>query len=349
MPATILRLGRTGYQVPRISFGALPIQKLTREEAVTLLRHAINSGVTFIDSAVGYSDSEEKIGLALQKGVDRDAVILATKSMARDARGIEAHVELSLKRTGLKRIHIYQMHAINSFELLEQVTAPGGALEGLKRARDAGKIEHIAITGHRVDVLLEALKSGEYATVQAPYNFIEIEAERELIPLAREADTGFLVMKPLGGGLLQSARLSIGYILEHSPGVVLIPGYESSAELDEIVALDRDFTPLTEIELKNLELIREELGRNFCRRCNYCAPCPQEINIPMGMIMHTLLKRAGSSFFRREAGSDAIARAESCSQCGSCEPRCPYNLPIREILARNVKTVKTALAKEPSI
>ncbi len=345
MPATSVRLGRTGYQVPRIGFGALPIQKLSRDDAVTLLRHAINSGVTFIDSAIGYSDSEEKIGLALREGVDSDAVILATKSMARGAEEIRTHVELSLKRTGLERIHIYQMHAINSFELLEQVTAPGGALEGLKRARDAGRIEHISITGHRIDVLMEALKSGEYATVQAPYNFIENEAERELIPLARQMDAGFLVMKPMGGGMLQSARLSVGYILQQTPDAVLIPGYESIAELDEILTIDRDFTPLAHAEFKELERIRDELGKNFCRRCNYCAPCPQEISIPMGMIMHTLLKRAGSEFFRRETGSEAMTKVESCIRCGVCEPRCPYNLPIREILARNVKTVKTALSK----
>jgi uncharacterized protein len=346
MPATTIRLGRTGYQVPRISFGALPIQKLQCEEAVTLLRHAINNGVIFIDSAIGYGDSEEKIGLALQAGVDRDAVILATKSMARDAEGIQAHVKLSLKRTGLERIQIYQMHAINSFELLEQVTAPGGALEGLKRARDAGRIEHISITGHRIDVLLEALKSGEYATVQAPYNFIENEAEQELIPLARRMDAGFLVMKPMGGGLLRSARLSIGYILQHTPDAVLIPGYENIAELDEIRAIDRDFTQLSTDEFQALDQIREELGRNFCHRCNYCAPCPQDINIPMGMIMHTLLKRAGTGFFKREAGIEALSRAESCILCGVCEPRCPYDLPIREILARNVTIVKKALATD---
>ncbi len=346
MTATIVRLGRTGYQVPRISFGALPIQKLSSDDAVALLRHAIKNGVTFIDSAIGYGDSEEKIGLALREGVDRDTVILATKSLARDAQGIQAHVELSLKRTGLERIHIYQMHAINSFELLEQVTAPGGALEGLKRARDAGRIEHISITGHRIDVLMEALKSGEYATVQAPYNFIENDAEQELIPLVRRVDAGFLVMKPMGGGMLRSARLSIGYILQHTPDAVLIPGYESIAELDEIRAIDREYSPLTGGEFKALELIREELGKDFCRRCNYCAPCPQEINIPMAMIMHTLLKRAGSGFFRREAGREALARAESCVRCGVCEPRCPYNLPIREILARNTASVRAVVAAE---
>jgi predicted aldo/keto reductase-like oxidoreductase len=346
MSATIVRLGRTGYQVPRISFGALPLQKLSHPDAVSLLRHALTNGVTFIDSAIGYGDSEEKIGAALREGVDRDALILATKSMARNSAGIQAHVDVSLKRTGLERIHIYQMHAINSFELLEEVTRPGGALEGLKRARDAGKIDHIAITGHRIDVLLEALRSGEYATVQAPYNFIENEAEQELIPLARQVDAGFMVMKPMGGGLLRSARLSIGYILQNTPDAVLIPGYETIAELEEIRSIDSGFTPLTVNEQSELEQIREELGRNFCRRCNYCAPCPRDINIPMGMIMHTLVKRAGVGFFQREAGREALNRTESCLQCGVCEPRCPYNLPIRDILIRNLATVKAALSVE---
>ncbi|MFZ4855661.1 MAG: aldo/keto reductase [Desulfuromonadaceae bacterium] len=346
MPATIVRLGQTGYQVPRISFGALPLQKLSHSDAVSLLRHALNNGVTFIDSAIGYGDSEEKIGAAIRNGGDRDALILATKSMARTSAGIQAHVDVSLKRTGLERIHIYQMHAINSFALLEEVTRPGGALEGLKRARDAGKIDHIAITGHRIDVLMEALRSGEYATVQAPYNFIENDAEKELIPLARQVDAGFLVMKPMGGGLLRSARLSIGYILQNTPDAVLIPGYETIAELEEIRSIDSGFSPLTVDELSEMEQIRKELGKNFCRRCNYCAPCPQDINIPMGMIMHTLVKRAGVGFFQREAGREALTRTATCQQCGVCEPRCPYNLPIRDILIRNVATVKAALKLE---
>jgi predicted aldo/keto reductase-like oxidoreductase len=337
-----IRLGRTGYQVSRISFGALPIQKLSLDDATSLLREALQRGVTYIDSAIGYGDSEEKIGRALQ-GLDRDGVIFATKSMARDAAGIQEHVALSRRRMGVERIHNYQLHAINDYQLLEQVLAPGGALEGLQRARDRGEIAHISITGHRPDVLVDALKTGEFATVQAPYNFIELAAADELFPVARQLDVGIIIMKPLGGGMLAKARLAIGYILQQLQDALQIPGFETLAELDEIIAIDAAATPLSATELAEIDEIKAELGTAFCRRCNYCGPCPQEIYIPTGMIMHTLLKRAGTNFFVDSWGKDLLPKVATCRECGVCEPRCPYELPIRQILKRNVRLVQDAL------
>ncbi len=343
MAVPSIRLGRTGYQVSRISFGALPIQKLTTDDATFLLRQALQRGVTYIDSAIGYGDSEEKIGKALQ-GVDMDGVILATKSMARDAEGVQEHVALSLRRMQVERIHNYQLHAINDYQLLEQVLAPGGALEGLQRARDRGEIEHISITGHRPDVLVDALKTGEFATVQAPYNFIELAAADELFPLARQLDVGIIIMKPLGGGMLAKASLAIGFILQQLPDALQIPGFESLAELEEIIAIDAAATPLTPDELVEIEQVKRELGTDFCRRCNYCGPCPEEIYIPTGMIMHTLIKRAGPNFFINSWGKDLLPKVATCRECGVCEPRCPYELPIRHILKRNVRLVHEALA-----
>jgi len=343
MALASVRLGKTGYQVSRISFGALPIQKISTEASTELLRTALRSGITYIDTAIGYGDSEEKIGLALQ-GVDRDGVILATKSMARDSAGIQAHVALSRQRMRVEKIHNYQLHAINDFQLLEQVLAPGGALEGLQRARDRGEIEHISITGHRPDVLMQALKTGEFATVQAPYNFIELAAANELFPLARQLDVGMVIMKPLGGGLLAKARLAIGFILQQLPDAVQIPGYETLPEMEEILAIDAAGQPLDSAELAAIEEIKAELGTSFCRRCNYCAPCPEGIYIPTGMIMHTLVKRAGLNFFLNSWGKDALAKVATCRECGACEPRCPYELPIREILRRNVHLVRGFIA-----
>jgi predicted aldo/keto reductase-like oxidoreductase len=154
-------------------------------------------------------------------------------------------------------------------------------------------------------------------------------------------------MKPMGGGMLQSARLAVGYILQQTPDAILIPGFESIGEFEEMMALDTDPVSLSSDELEAIDSIKRELGRNFCRRCNYCGPsCPQDISIPLGMIMHTLLRRAGTGFFKREMGAHALAKVESCSSCGACEPSCPYDLPIRRILARNAATVREALTRE---
>lgn len=328
--------------VSQVGFGALPIQRLSSHEAVEVLREAVRRGINFIDTAHGYSDSEQKVGEAL-RGLNVDDVVLATKTPAKDAAGAFQHVETSLDRLGVDFIHIYQLHAVNTFEQLEQVLAPGGALEGLKKARDKGYIGYISITGHRADVLVAAIKSGEFATVQVPHNFIETEPERELFPLARELDVGIIIMKPMGGGMLNNATVSLKYILQHE-GVVPIPGFESVAEVEEIIGIADGCHSLLTDDLQKIEAIKNELGKRFCRRCNYCAPCPQGIHIPQAMILNTLLKRLGLNHFISSWGKDVLEKAETCIKCGVCEPRCPYDLPIREIINGHVGKIRGLLA-----
>lgn len=338
-----VKLGRTGYRVSPIGFGALPIQRLSTDEAVELLRASIRLGLNFIDSANMYGDSEVMIGKALQ-GAAASEIILATKSLARDAETIFQHVELSRTRMKSDFIHIYQLHAVNDSIHLQQVLAPGGALEGLKKARDKGWVGSIGITGHRVDVLIEALKTGEFATVQVPYNFIETEPEHELFPLARERGIGIIAMKPLGGGMLNDATISLKYILQQ-PQVIPIPGFESIGEVEEILEIAGGSFELLPVELQGLKAISAELGKRFCRRCNYCAPCPQEIQIPQAMILNTLLKRLGTQHFITGWGKDALEKSATCTQCGACLPRCPYRLPIPEIIAGHVRDIRNVLPK----
>lgn len=340
-----IRLGRTGYMVSRIGFGALPVQRLDPAEAVEVLRGAIRRGINFIDSANMYTDSEEKIGQALNGLPNNDDLVLATKTLARDAETAFSHVETSLKRLGKKFIHLYQLHAVNDFAHLEEVSAPGGALEGLKKAREKGYIENIGITGHRSDVLVKAIKTGAFATVQAPYNFIETEPAKELFPLARDLDVGIIVMKPLGGGMITEASISIKYILQQESAVP-IPGFETIAEVEEVLEAARGPYQLRPEELLAVESIKNELGKRFCRRCNYCAPCPQGIHIPQAMILNTLLKRLGLKHFIFSWGKEALEKAETCVECGDCETRCPYNLPVREIIAGHVRQINGLLAEK---
>lgn len=335
------RLGRSGFAVSRIGFGALPLQRLPEAEAIELLRGALRLGVNFIDTANAYSDSEAKIGRALH-GLKSDDVILATKTLARDAETILKHVELSRTRMGVERIHLFQLHAVNDFDQLEEVLAPGGAFAALQQAQERGWIDQIGITGHRVDVLIEAVKSDRFATIQVPYNFIETEAEKELFPLARQHDVGIIVMKPLGGGMLNSAAISLKYILQQDRAIP-IPGFESLAEIEEILAISAGAYELSTAEQIVLVAIREELGLRFCRRCNYCSPCPQGIQIPQAMILNTILKRLGLQHFITGWGKEALEKAEICSACNACAPRCPYHLPISEIIAGHVREIRALL------
>ncbi|MFA4957641.1 MAG: aldo/keto reductase [Candidatus Methanoperedens sp.] len=328
----IIPLGNTGYKVSRIGFGGIPISRLEYATGVKVVHSCIDMGVNFIDTAVAYKDSEIKIGEAIS---DHD-IIVATKSQSRDAAGMEKDVFASLSRMNVDFIHIYQLHGINNPGLLETVMAKGGALEALKKMKEEGHIGAIGITGHRADVLVDALKTGEFETVQVPYNYIETEPEKELFPFARKMGTGIIAMKPFGGGMLDNANLSIKYILNQE-NVVPIPGIEKIEEIQEICSIiDRDIT-LSEIEKKQISKISNELDKNFCRRCGYCMPCPQDIQIIRAMNAKASIKRLGAKSFFNDKGKEIHERMKTCTKCGQCETRCPYNLHIRSSIEKNVE------------
>ena len=331
-------LGSTGYKVSRIGFGGIPISRLGHDEAVKVVHECIELGVNFMDTAVAYKDSEIKIGEAIS---DHD-IILATKSQSRDAAGMERDVKASLSRMKVDFIHLYQLHGINNTEILDTVMAKGGALEALKKMKGEGRIGAIGITGHRADVLVNALNTGEFETVQVPYNYIENDPEKELFPLARRMGIGIIAMKPFGGGVLENANLSIKYILNQK-NVVPIPGIEKIGEIQEICDITDGNIALSEIEKKQISKISNELGKNFCRRCGYCMPCPQDIQIIRAMNARPSLKRLGLKSFMDRQGSEFIERIKTCTGCGRCESRCPYNLPIRSTIAENREYLESIL------
>jgi predicted aldo/keto reductase-like oxidoreductase len=332
-------LGNTGYKVSRIGFGGIPISRLEYNEAIEVVRGCINMGVNFIDTAVAYGDSEMKIGEAVS---DCD-VILATKSQSRDATGIEKDVKASLSRLKVDFIHLYQLHGVNNTESLNSVMAKGGALEALKKMKRKGCIGAIGITGHRADVLVDALKTGEFETVQVPYNFIETEPEKDLFPLARRIGIGIIAMKPFGGGVLENANLSIKYILKHK-NIVPIPGIRKIEEMRENCSIADGHIALSAFEKKQILKISKELGKNFCRRCGYCMPCPQDIQIVRAMNSRLFIKRLGVKSFIDRQSSEFVERIKTCTKCGQCESRCPYNLPIRSIIAKSAEYLKSILS-----
>lgn len=335
-------LGKTGLEVSVIGFGGIPIQRLTDEEAVRVVRRALDLGITFIDTANGYTTSEERIGKAIAGR--RHEVVIATKSGAVDKATALQHLELSLKRLNTDYIDLWQFHGINSFDRYEKIMGPGGAMEAFQEALRTGKVRHIGFSSHSMEVALKLVPSGLFETIQFPFNFITDEPAKELLPLARQHNLGFIAMKPLGGGLLEKANLAIKYLLQFE-GVVPDPGVEKVEEVEELVAIANGPWELTPAEQEELQRIRQELGTRFCRRCQYCLPCPQNIDIPTVMNIRSFWKRFPGERFFGGHFEEAVKGAENCAECRECQTKCPYNLPIPEMLVENIEFYKRAKAE----
>lgn len=338
-----VRLGGTGVQVSRVGFGGIPIQRLTEPEAIWVVQRCLDLGVTFLDTANGYTTSEARIGKALAAwGGPRERLIIATKTAARDRVTALEHLALSLRRLNVAVIDLWQLHNVSSFEAYEQVLGAGGALEAAQQAREADQVRHIGITSHSMDVALEAVASGYFETVQFPFNFVTHEPAQRLVPLTQEHGVGFIAMKPLGGGLLGDANLCIKYLLQFE-NVVPDPGIQQVEEIEEIAGIVAGSWELTTEEWQAIEKVRAEVGTRFCRRCGYCEPCPQGVRISTVMNVRSFWQRMPADRLATGWLLDAVTGARDCIECGECEEKCPYRLPIRELLSENIAFYEQAL------
>jgi predicted aldo/keto reductase-like oxidoreductase len=335
------RLGKTGMDVSIVGFGGIPIQIVPEDVAVSAVRRAYDLGVTFFDTARGYTNSEERIGKALE---GRDYVV-ATKSGHREAEGISRDVERSLSNLRRKQIDVYQLHGVNNDDELESVLAPGGAVEGLRKAREEGKIAHIGITGHRRETLVKAVEvCDDFATVQVPFNLVEDEILRELVPLCQQRDVGVIAMKPCGGGNFTNPPLAIKWCLAQ-PIAVAIPGMATPEEVEQDVAVahSEDLSPE---ESAGIERMKSELDHRTCRRCRYCEPCPQGVQI--GSLLHgpSIVRRMGVDRWKEWGAVEMLASVDLCIECGECIEKCPYDLPIPELI-REVAARFASLRETP--
>lgn len=323
-------LGKTGLKISRLGFGGIPIQRIDAAGTKALMQQLLEAGVNYIDTARGYTVSEEYLGEALE-GM-REHFVLATKSMARTKEEMARDIETSLHNLRTDHIDLYQVHNPN-LQQLEQVTSAGGALEALMEAREAGKIDHIGLTAHSREVFEKALSLDWVETIMFPYNIVESQGE-ELIQVCAEKNIGFIDMKPLAGGAIEDAALALRYIAANPDVTVVIPGMAASEELTQNIAAMQDSAPLTDAENQRIERIRETLGTQFCRRCNYCAPCAVGIQIPNVFLMQGYLERYGLADWAKARYGAMPVKASACIQCGVCETRCPYELPIREMMKK---------------
>lgn len=323
-------LGRTGLKVSRMGFGGIPIQRIDAKGTRALMLRLRDEGINYIDTARGYTVSESYLGEALE-GIRGD-FILATKSMSRTKEAMAKDIDTSLGNLRTDYIDLYQVHN-PSVAQLEQVVAPGGALEALQEAKAAGKIGHIGLTAHSLEVFTMGLEMPWVETIMFPYNIVESQGI-DLIAKCAEKGIGFIDMKPLAGGAIEDATLALRYVCANNNVTITIPGMAELAELDQNLAAVNDTTPLTDADFARMDAIRKELGTHFCRRCNYCAPCTVGISIPSCFLFQGYLQRYGLADWAKGRYAAMSVKASACIGCGACEGRCPYSLPIRDMLKK---------------
>lgn len=324
------KLGRTNIDVSSVGFGGIPVQRVTKEIAIDLLKEALNQGINFIDTARGYMESEALLGEALEV-VGRDNFYLATKSFNRTYKGVLEDLNTSLSLLKTNRIDLYQFHNVRSITDYEKLMEKGAAYDAIKKAKEDGLVREIGITSHSIDVLNEAIKTDYFSTIQFPYNAVERQAE-DLFKRAHDSNIGVIVMKPLAGGAISKGELALRFILENKNVSVVIPGMDSVDQVIENARPGQDGLGLSDEERFKLEKEASALGSQFCRRCGYCAPCSVGIDIPTQFILDSYFTRYNLQEWAQTRYNAQEIKASDCIDCGLCEPRCPYDLPIREML-----------------
>ena len=340
---SMVTLGSTGICVNKNGFGALPVQRVTKEDAVYLLRKAYDGGIRFFDTARAYSDSEEKLGEAFD-GM-REKVCIATKTAAQNAEDFWKDLEVSLHNLRTDYIDIYQFHN-PSF-----CPKPGdgtGLYEAMLEAKAQGKIRHIGITNHRLAVANEAIDSGLYETLQFPFCYLATEKDLELVKKCKEADMGFIAMKALSGGLINNSAAAYAFEAQYD-NVLPIWGVQRKSELEEFISYI-DNPPVMNDEIKALiEHDRKELSGEFCRGCGYCMPCPAGIEINNCARMSLMLRRAPSEAQLTPQMQEKMKKIENCLHCNKCKSKCPYGLDTPTLLQKNYEDYKRVLAGEVSV
>jgi len=326
-----IKLGRTNLMVSRSGFGALPIQRISFEEAKTILRKSYDNGINFFDTARMYSDSEEKIGYALSDV--RNNIIIATKSQAKDKKTLFQHLETSLKNLKTDFIDILQLHNPKEIPNPED---PESLYAGLLEAKQKGMIRFIGLTNHNIKIAVEAAASNRYDTIQFPLNPLSADEDLKLIDVCKEREIGVIAMKALSGGLITNASTTFAFLRQFN-NVIPIWGIQRMSELDEFIALEKNPPALDEAMWKLIQKDRTELAGDFCRGCGYCMPCPAGIEIPTQARISLLLGRAPYQPFLTENFREKMDLINQCIECGHCKNNCPYELDTPNLLKRELK------------
>lgn len=334
-----VRLGKTELIVNKNGFGALPIQRISKQDAVYLLQKAFYNGINYFDTARGYSDSEEKIGAAFE--YTRDKIIISTKTIAQKAEDFWKDLDKSLLLLKTDYIDIYQFH---NPAFCPKPGDESGLYDAALEAKRQGKIRHIGITNHRISVAEEAIDSGLYETLQFPFSYLAADADLKIVEDCKRADIGFIAMKALSGGLIHNSACAYAYMAQPQfDHVAPIWGVQRESELDEFISYQTCPPVLTKELQDEIDNDRDALSGEFCRGCGYCMPCPADIEINNCARMSLMLRRAPQSAWLSEEWQEKMKKIENCLYCGKCMSKCPYGLNTPELLAKNYEDYKTFL------
>ena len=330
-------LGKTEIKVNKNGFGALPIQRVEKKEAVYLLQKAFYNGINYFDTARAYSDSEEKMGAAFS--YTREKIIISTKTAAQDADGFWKDLEESLRTLKTDYIDIYQFH---NPAFCPRPGDGSGLYDAAQKAKEQGKIRHIGITNHRIKVAREAIQSGLYETLQFPFSYLSSEEDLKIVEECKEAGMGFIAMKGLAGGLIRNSAAIYAYMAQPQfAHVAPIWGIQRECELDEFLSYQACPPVLDEKKRAEIEKDREQLAGEFCRGCGYCMPCPAGIKINSCARMSLMLRRAPQKEWLSPEWQEKMKKIEECLHCGQCMEKCPYGLNTPELLKKNYEDYKT--------
>ncbi len=336
-----ITVGKTGLMVSRTAFGALPLQRVTETgEAVSLIRAAYEGGINFFDTARSYSDSEEKLGLAMDE--IRKDVIIATKSAARTGEDMKKDLETSLQTLDTDYIDLYQLHNPSFVPLPD---GEDGLYDALLEAKKAGKIRFFGITNHSLQLATTAVESALYDTLQYPLSYLADVNDLALVQFCGDRDMGFIAMKALAGGLITRIPAAFAWMRQFE-GVVPIWGIQKKTELADFLALEMNPVQLDDEMKLLIEADRKALCGNFCRGCGYCLPCPVSIPINNANRMSQLLRRSPTDQWLTPEWQELMGRIENCTRCGICEQRCPYGLKPYETMPAHLADYRTFLKKD---
>ncbi len=325
------RLGKTDLMVTEVGFGGIPIQRIPETEAVNVVRRCYELGINYYDTARGYTTSEERIGKALADV--RDHILIATKSPAKTAKDLRDNLATSLKNLRTDYLDLYQLHNVTDTGW-KTIKEPGGALDELIKIKEEGTARHIGVTSHSPTFLNKIIAEGSpFETIMVGYNYIALEPGKELLPTCKKMDVGTIIMKPFGGGAFTNASTALKFILADKNCDCVIPGMQSISEVEQNVAVCGGDLTLSKDELDSIDVDRVALGDEFCAACDYCQPCPA--GIPISFVLRTemsTLRRMGWTEGVLNQTKEVAPKVAACLDCGACEVRCPYQLPIRKLL-----------------
>jgi uncharacterized protein len=339
------KLGKTGLKVTEMGFGGIPIQRVSEAEAVKIVKRCFDLGVNYYDTARGYTTSEERIGIALEDV--RDKVYIATKTPAKTGKELKEHLAISLKNLRTDYLDVYQLHNVTE-EGWKTISAPDGALEELLKLKKEGVARHIGITSHSPTFLNKLIGGGSpFEMIMVGYNYIAVEPAKELLPTCKRMDVGTVIMKPFGGGAFTNAATALKFLLADANVDCVIPGMQTLAEVDENVAVSSGSYALSKKEQEYIEADRKALGKQFCAACDYCQPCPA--GIPISFVLRTelsTLRRMGWTEGLMKQARETAPKVAACLDCGACETRCPYQLPIRQLLPEKMDALMKRLEEK---